>query len=105
MAAPTVRVISSWTRGGTNSKRQRVRKVELHSGTGGDLTDVITAASLSLNVVEEATVATYGGAAYLAAPSSDGSKLLLYNPSSPSAPAALAPGATPNGVYLIVAGY
>ena len=105
MAAPSVRLIQAWSRAGLNSKRQEVRKVEIYGGTGGDDTDAITAASLSLNVIEEATVATYGNAGYMAAPNADGSNLWLFNPASPTAPSAVAIGGTPNGLYVIVSGY
>lgn len=105
MAAPSVRIIKSWTAAAQYRKVQRVRQVELYSGTGGDGTDSITAASLKLNVIEEATAARYGDKAYIAAPNSDGTKLYLWDPSSPTAPTAVALPATPNGLFCVVRGY
>lgn len=106
IAASNVTFTKTWTTGGLTGKRQRVRQVRLNDATGGDGTDTITAAVLKLTVIEEASPLLYGTAAYLATPASDGSKLYLYDPSSPTAPTAVTFGAgTTYGGYVLVKGY
>ena len=106
IAASNVTFIKTWTTGGLTGKRQRVRQVRLNDASGGDDTNTITAAVLKLTAIEEATPLIYGTAAYMAVPATDGSKLYLYDPTSPTAPGAVTFGAGATyGGYVLVKGY
>jgi hypothetical protein len=105
LTSSNVRFIKTWESTGTSTRRRRERLVELHGGTGGDATDTIAASLFDLSYIEEVSNARYGDATYNTAPDADNTNLLLWDPSSPSAPTAVTLPATPNGMYLVVKGY
>jgi len=83
-ARSQVTVLKQWTEGGTNGRRLSARKVTIatsNDGTGqGGATNYIPASIFNLQSIEECSVGVQSdNRILLAAPSYDGSKLLLYD--------------------------
>jgi hypothetical protein len=109
MAALTVsnvRTVRSWTESGLNSKKRRVRYVEVYGGTWGGQTNTMPASAFALDVIEEVSPAVYGLHGFHVAPASDGSKVFVFDTvGAASAPADIVLPTTPDGLYFTVKGY
>ena len=81
LTSANVRLIAAWTQGGLASKRQKVKRVEVHGGTWGGETNTMPATAFGFSVVEEVTPLYYGGAkkAYIVELNRDAIKVIERN--------------------------
>ena len=102
LAANGVTVLETWTEGGLHGKRHVAKRVTLNLRAMGSTTNRITATVLGFKrIVDSSGIAnSTSGDLYLAFPSSDGSILLLVDPSV----AANTPADITDIVTLIVKG-
>jgi hypothetical protein len=106
LTAANVRLIRSWTEGGLNNKKRRVRHVEVYGGTWGGATNTMPAAAFALSTIEEVSPAVYGLKGFHLAPKTDGSVVYAFDTvGASSAPADIVLPTTPNGLYFTVKGY
>ena len=104
LTSSNVRTIRAWTEGGLTGKRRSVRRVEVHGGSWGGVTNTMPATAFGLRLVEEVTPAVYGTKTYPTYPSTDGT-LVYLSTAFDTAPADLTVAATTGGMYFTVKGY
>ena len=106
LTTANVRIIRNWTEAGLNSKKRKVRHVEVYGVTVGGQTNNMPASAFSLSVIEEVSPAVYGLVGFHLAPSSDGAYVYAFDTvGAASAPADIALPTTPDGLYFTVKGY
>jgi len=108
LTSTNVRTIKAWTEGSVTGKLRTVRRVEVHGGAWGGVTNTLPATAFGLTVVEEVTPLLYGAnnEAYALVPSQDGTLVYVMDGvGAGSAPADVTLAATTSGGYFTVKGY
>ena len=106
LTSSNVRLIKSWVEGEVNSKRRKVRQVEVHGGSWGGTTNTMPASAFGLSVIEEVSSSNYGDKCYPAVPKTDSLVVYAYNGAgSGTSPGDITVGATPLGMFFTVKGY